>query len=115
MNLDAYVLDLFSPAPMMRIATPAARNTDPITSHIAAEEHTASGKRSHQQAQCAAAVRAHPGHTSFELAMLTRLDRYMLARRLPECELAGTVRRDDPKHCDVTGRLAITWRAKNGD
>lgn len=92
-----------------RVETPAFRRTDPDTSRLAAEEITASGKRSHQQAQCAAAVRQFPGHTSFELAMLTDLERYMLGRRLSECETAGTVKRGAPKYCDVTGRLAMTW------
>lgn len=92
-----------------RVETPAARASDPITSHLAAEEVTASGKRSQQQAQAVAAVRAWPGCTSFELAMKSDLDRYALARRLPEVVLAGLVRKGEPKRCDVTGRLALTW------
>lgn len=48
-------------------------------------------------------------HTSFELALLTDLDRYMLARRLPECETAGRVRRGAMRRCTVTGRLAMEW------
>lgn len=94
---------------MRRVETPAARRTDPITSHLAAEQHTASSKHTHQQAQATAAVRAYPGRTSFELAMATDLDRYMLARRLPECVMAGTVVKGAPRHCSVTGRLALTW------
>lgn len=102
----------FDPAPrMMRVETPAARATDPTTSHLAAAEHTASGKRGHQQAQAVAAVRAFPGRTSFELALATDLDRYMLARRLPECETGRAVKRGEPKRCSVTGKLAMTWYA----
>lgn len=92
-----------------RVETPAARATDPETSHAAAEQHTRSGARAHQQAQAIAAVRAFPGHTSFELALATELDRYMLARRLPEAVTAGAVKKGDAKACDVTGKQATTW------
>ena len=91
------------------VETPLARASDPITSHIAAAEHTASGNRARQQHQTIAAVRAYPGRTSQELAQLTRLDRYMLARRLPECVTAGAVRRGAISRCSVTGKLALTW------
>ncbi|NID15008.1 MarR family transcriptional regulator [Luteibacter yeojuensis] len=94
---------------LRQVETPAARATDPMTSHLAAEQITASGKRGQQQAQAIAAVRAFPGMTSFELAMRTKLDRYMLARRLPECLTTGAVRKDEPRTCSITGRLATTW------
>lgn len=103
--------DLFAAnvVPMRRVETPAARKTDPVTSHLAAEYHTRSGDRARQQAQTAEAVRLHPGHTSQELAQLTGLDRYMLARRLPECVTAGRVTKGSTQRCSVTGRLALTW------
>ncbi len=110
MSLEGYVSDLFDHPPVSRIVqTPIARTSDPISSHLAAKEITASGKRTQQQAQAVAAVRAWPGCTSFELAMKTDIDRYVLARRLPEVVLAGLVQKGDPKHCTVTGRLALTW------
>ncbi len=92
-----------------RVHTPASRRTDPESSHAAALHITRTGKRGAQQDQAAAAVRHYPAHTSFELALLTDLDRYMLARRLPECETAGRVRRGRMRHCTVTGRLAMEW------
>lgn len=95
--------------PMRLIETPAARSTDPITSHVAAEDVTRSGKRAHQQHQAAAAVRAKPGMTSFELAMACGLDRYMLGRRLPECEKGKAVMKGDARACKITGWLAVTW------
>lgn len=99
-------------SPPRRVETPAARRTDPVTSHLAAEQHTASGKRAAQQVLTVAAVRAFPGRTSFELAMATNHDRYMLARRLPEVVCAGLVRKGDPKRCSVTGKTALTWWAE---
>lgn len=92
-----------------RIETPAARNTDPITSHLAAEHITKTGARAYQQAQVAAAVRSFPGRTSFELAMASQIDRYTVARRLPECETAGLVKREGVRKCGISGRLALTW------
>lgn len=99
--------------PMRRVETPAARATDPSTSHKAAEEHTRSGKRGYQQAQAAAAVRAFPGCSSFELALKTDIDRYVLARRLPECETAGVVARGATKICSVTGKTVLSWWPSN--
>lgn len=94
-----------------RVETPAARATDPDTSHLAAEEITASGARAEQQAQTIAAVREHPGCTMSELARRTGLDRYMLGRRISECETAGAVFRGLKRRCLVTGRMAEPWFA----
>lgn len=94
---------------MRAVETPAARSTDPESSHMAADDITRSGKRAHQQHQAVAAVRAKPGMTSFELALATGLDRFMLARRLPDCVTAGSVVKGTPKKCTVTGKMALTW------
>lgn len=94
-----------------RVETPVARSTDPVTSHIAAHEITASGVRAEQQAQTVAAVREHPGCTMSELARRTGLDRYMLGRRISECETAGVVFRGLKRRCSVTGRMAEPWYA----
>lgn len=94
---------------MRTVHTPVARATDPATSHLAAEAITASGARDAQAQLAAEAVRKHPGHTSNELAELCPLDRYALARRLPECATAGAVRRGQSRECRVSGRSAVTW------
>lgn len=91
------------------VHTPAARNSDPESSHLAAEHVTRSGKRGQQQTQATAAVRSFPGCTSFELALKTDIDRYTLARRLPECVTAGSVRKGEQRTCSITGRQALTW------
>jgi len=102
-------LDFNFSTPCRRVETPAARRTDPHTSHLAAEQITTDGTRGQQQAQAIAAVRAFPGQTSFELALKTDLDRYMLARRLPECITGGAVHKGDARTCSITGRQALTW------
>jgi hypothetical protein len=101
----------FCPQGYRRIETPAARRSDPETSHEAAEHHTRSGARADQQAQTIAAIRAFPGRTMQELSELTGMDRYMLGRRVSECETAGAIRRMPKRKCRVTGRMAEPWEA----
>lgn len=95
-------LDLFSDQPI-------ARNSDPQTSHQAAREITASGKRASQQHQCLEAMKFWPGKTSAELASLMGVDRYMVARRLPELRDANKVVNGMARRCRVTGKRAMTW------
>ena len=87
----------------------AFRNSDPVTSQLAADHIIRTGARAHQQHMAAAAVRAFPGRTSLELGQEARMCRFMLARRLPECEEAGTVYRGPVRKCRVSGRQAATW------
>lgn len=86
-----------------------ARNSDPASSHEAADFMVASGRRAAQQALAAKAVEQYPGLTSLELSRKARMDRYMLARRLPECLKEGTVARGQIRQCRVSGRSACTW------
>lgn len=86
-----------------------ARATDPGTSHEAASYLVASGMQRDQQSTAAAAVQQHPGLTSMKLADVTGLDRYMLARRLPELLKTKQVWRGPAMPCPVSGRSACTW------
>lgn len=96
---------------MKPLATnPIARASDPVTSHLAAEHVTQSGIRSRQQHAVLAIVKLYPGRTSQELARYG-IDRYALARRLPELDDAGLVRRGEMRRCSVSGRQALTWWA----
>lgn len=92
-----------------RHAPVAARN-DPMTSHQAAREVTASGKREIQLKQVLDLVGRKPGKTSFELAAFGKLDRYAVARRLPELEHGGLVMKTAARTCSISGRKAVTWR-----
>lgn len=94
---------------MYPVHTPAARNSDPSSSHYAADYMDASGKRAHQQHRAYAAVKAHPGKTSMELHTLTEICRFELARRLPECETGKLVRKGATRVCTISGRKAVTW------
>lgn len=93
----------------MHVETPAARSTDPAASHDAEQHINRSGVRARHQQMTAKAVALYPGMTSLEIAERTSLCRYMLARRLPECETAKAVRRGQERRCTVSGRMAATW------
>ena len=82
---------------------PAARTTDPASSHVAAEQVHNSGAAARQRERVIDLVYMHPGKTSKELAALSDLDRYQIARRLPEAEKAGVVRRE------AKGRNECRW------
>lgn len=88
---------------------PIARQDDPEASHLAAEEITASGRRQNQQREVLALVVRHPGRTSLELSRAGALDRYVIARRLPELEEGGLVLRGEQRLCSVGRRLATIW------
>ena len=93
------------------MTTPAARNTDPVSSHLAAEEVTVKGTRGRQQRVVLWAVAANPGRTSRELASICDLDRYQVARRLPELENAGLLEKGPMRRCSAGRREAVTWKA----
>lgn len=86
-----------------------ARSTDISTSHEAGRYVAGSGIQCDQQSKAAAAVKQHPGLTSMKLADVTGLDRYMLARRLPELLKTKQVWRGPAMECPVSGRSACTW------
>ena len=88
--------------------TPIARPSDPISSHIAADDITRNGTRGEQQKLAAQAVKDNPGKTSLELSTVSNLDRYQLARRLPEIE-GLYVEKGPIRRCTKSGRPAVTW------
>ena len=89
--------------------TPIARATDPESSHEAADEVTGDGTRASQQWVIFSLVTKNPGCTSDELASVCYLDRYQVARRLPELEDAGYIRRGALRMSGISGRKATTW------
>jgi DNA-binding MarR family transcriptional regulator len=79
-----------------------ARTTDPQSSHDAAER--VRPLIPGQKRLVLEALREHGPHTSKDLARLADLDRYMVARRLPDMERDGLVER-------VPGEVPVVWRA----
>ena len=94
---------------LRRIETPAARSTDPQSSHDAADLHMARGLRQTHIAVVADAVRACPGLTSAEIAARSCLERHEAARRLPDAMTAGVVRKGPARVCTMSGKLVTTW------
>jgi hypothetical protein len=89
--------------------SPVARDSDPVSSHLAAKEITGNGKRASQQRIALDAVLDHQGCTSLELSQTCALDRYQLARRLPELEEYGLVEKGPIRPCSIGKRPAVTW------
>lgn len=93
---------------------PLAKNTDPITSDMAAEDLIKSGNWTNQKSMVFAALKTYvtakdKNPTSAELAHASNLDRYMVARRLPDLEKDGQVRKTAIRKCAVTQKAAVTW------
>lgn len=90
-----------------------ARNSDPVSSHEAADEIVASGKQTQQKQSVLNALKSHMEEhgpaTSAELARLFNMDRYMVARRLPDLEKDRAVVRRGMKRCSVSGKQATAW------
>jgi hypothetical protein len=101
--------ETFWDRPVRRIEMPAARATDPQSSHDAADEHTARGARQCNIERVVDHVRAFEGLTSAEIAKRTGLERHEAARRLPDAEKAGAVQKGAMRRCSISGRLVVTW------
>lgn len=91
-------------------AEPLSHRHDPDTSRQAAARTVASGQRDDHITRIVAAVRAHPGCTSAELAQLTGLERHEAARRTADAEHQGRIRKGPARKCSVSGRAAVVWR-----
>ena len=88
---------------------PSSHATDPITSLIAEDRVNRTGVRGKQCRQVFEALQRNPGSTSAELAYLMDVDRVMPARRLPDLEKLGFVKKGDIRHCAATGSQCVTW------
>lgn len=89
-----------------------ARRTDPSTSREAAAEHVQSGRNGKQKVLVLAELERTSNVTSHELAVFWKLDRYIVARRLPELKEAGLAVVGPKRRCKVSRRRAVTWRVK---
>lgn len=93
-------------------ATSLARNTDPESSYLAARELEETGKHANQKAMVYRALCKCPvPATSAEIAQRFRMNRYMVARRLPELLKSGLAEKGGKRRCRLTGRIGVVWRA----
>lgn len=95
----------------MNIQTPIAKNIDPDTSHLAADEITESGQRKRQLDIAVDLVGANPGMTRAELAKESGLCKFMIARRLSDAK-GLLVRQGAKRKCSVDNRMVVTWWPK---
>ena len=91
------------------IRYPAARTSDPSSSHDAAERVTDSGKRNANVVTVVDCVSKYPSNTSGEIARLCGLERHEAARRTADAEHAGAVKKGEQRVCALSGRKAVTW------
>jgi len=93
---------------------PASKSSDPITSDMAEERFTRSGKR---QGHCRLILDwmrfKQRDWTTAELATwITELDRYAIARRMVDLERQGRIQRAGRRICLVKGTEAQAWKYK---
>lgn len=96
---------------------PLARNTDPNTSHIAAQRYTKSGRRDSWKKRILQWLREHHVHaedgglTAHELAVITDFPHPTIHKRLPDLKRDGLVTKTVQRMCQITHEQAWAWRA----
>ena len=86
-----------------------AHRNDPLSSILAGEAIEDTGTAAYHRQVIYALVKRFPGLTSAEMTQWCALDRYQIARRLPE--IVG-VEKGDMRECTVCKRLCVTWYEK---
>ncbi len=115
MNLNPIVL---LPSPIDELArerglfdqVPATHNNDSVTSFIAEDKITESGKRESHARQVYEGLKRHPDVTNAELAHIIGLEYMQVERRLYDLRIIGRIVRSGTKDCAVKGSLCSTWR-----
>lgn len=93
-----------------------ARESDPITSHLAARDIVESGVFETQKEKVLALLEAYNDKygvapTSAELARWADLERVVTSRRLPDLEKTKRVKRHIFRTCTISKKLCTTWIA----
>lgn len=88
---------------------PASHRNDPATSRQAEAAITESGGRQTQADIVLSIVREHGGLTSAELTQFCDLDRWQIARRLPDLEANELVTKGNARRCTVTNKASVVW------
>ena len=92
---------------------PLSRNTDPMASHRGADHIEKSGQLKSEIEKIHDALKLHPLHTARELSHATKLNYYMIQKRLSVLELRGLARRCGERVCtkSKTGLRVTIWEA----
>ena len=82
------------------------RRIDPIAALLAGLDCYIGGTAIRHAHLCLRAVTVTPGLTAREIEARIGVKAH---KRLPELRTAGLLRNGKPRHCTITGRLAMTW------
>jgi len=107
--------DLFGPTPNLnRGPAPGVRNSDDVTSRLAIDQVTQSGKRLEVNNKILRFLRQHPGRsfTYRELGRLIGHDAVDCMRRLNDLRHDGLVEKRGRRECSINGNLMTCWAAK---
>mgnify|MGYP001067784061 CR=1 FL=1 len=96
-------------------AEPGCHAGDPETSFQAAARLKASGRLGRQQRTVLEALRQCDGSTHAELGAFMGVHWLTPARRLPELERAGLVRKGTPRICRIKHSRCCTWWVTEGE
>jgi len=91
-------------------ARPLSHRNDSLGSYQSGERMLKFGKLRGQTQAVYNALKSHPNKTSAELARLSDLDRYMVARRLPVLASRGLAERGPERLCSICRCQCFTWR-----
>lgn len=98
-------MTLFNPA------IDIVRASDPVTSHLSAQELTSSGQRARMVAIAYDAVKNNPGLTAAELERKCGYTDGAIRKRLNDLRSKSMARTGAARTCSITGRSAQTWWA----
>jgi DNA-binding MarR family transcriptional regulator len=93
---------------------PLSAKGDPATSYVAAEKMQRTGRLAGQRKAVLDALNRHSGSTSAELAEIMAIDRHITARRLPDLEQMGLIRKGPARYCAATRSQCVTWHVIPG-
>lgn len=97
-----------------RPGSPLSHRDDPETSRDAARKLSHSGRLTGQRREVLEALRHCDGATHAELGRAMDRDWLVAARRLPELERGGLVRKGEPRICTVKNSRCCTWWIREG-
>ncbi len=109
MNNQAFLFDMAHTEKTWEADKALTHRGDPQTSHEAAGCLRRSGKLAAQQQAVLEALRQCDGATHAELGAVMGVHWLTPARRLPELERAGLVRKGEPRICRIKGSRCTTW------
>ena len=107
--MNGFLFDIADEAKTREADRPLTHRGDPETSREAAEHLKRSGRLAAQQQAVLEALHQCDGATHGELGAFMGMHWLTPARRLPELERAGLVRKGEARICHVKGSRCTTW------